>query len=161
MSNTDHLFSGLNYDLESQTSINFVEELWHYLSPFSAHEVEIDGVIYKTAEHAYQTLRMMPEVREQVINTTSPKDAWRMAQKFKEEGKLDPHHEKDVLMEKIFRAKLAQHPDIREILVASGKRELLKVYPTDYYWGTGADGSGENRMGKLWMKIRDELKLHD
>ena len=34
-------------------SINFVEDSWHYLSPFSAHEVEIDGKVYKTAEHAY------------------------------------------------------------------------------------------------------------
>ena len=129
-------------------SINFVEDSWHYLSPFSAHEVEIDGKVYKTAEHAYQALRMVPEVRELVEKTTSPKDAWRIAQKFKEDGKLDSHHDKDALMEKIFRAKLAQHPDIKEILLESGDRELLKVYPTDYYWGTGADGSGGKQDGE-------------
>jgi hypothetical protein len=61
-------------------------------------------------------------------------------------------------MEQIFRAKVAQHPDIKEILLESEDRELLKEYPTDYYWGTGADGSGQNRMGKLWMKLRDELQ---
>ena len=38
--------------------INFIETRFMYLSPFSAHEVEIDGKVYKTAEHAYQTLRM-------------------------------------------------------------------------------------------------------
>lgn len=61
-------------------------------------------------------------------------------------------------MEKVFRAKLAQHKDVKEVLLATKDRELRKVYDTDYYWGTGADGSGENRMGKLWMKLRDELK---
>lgn len=30
--------------------INFVETRWTYLSPFSAHEVEVEGVVYKTAE---------------------------------------------------------------------------------------------------------------
>jgi len=60
-------------------------------------------------------------------------------------------------MEELFRAKLEQHPDIPVILKESGNRELLKVYDTDYYWGTGKDDSGENKMSKLWMKLRDEL----
>lgn len=137
--------------------INFVESRWHYLSPFSAHEVELDGVVYKTAEHAYQTLRMVPEVHESVRKTTSPLAAWRVAQELKQQGKIDESVDKDELMEKIFRAKLAQHSDIQDILLESGDRELLKVYDTDYYWGTGADGSGENNMGKLWMKLRNQI----
>jgi hypothetical protein len=85
-------------------------------------------------------------------------DAWREGQRCKERGKIVAGFDKDALMEKIFRAKLAQHPDIREVLLTTGDRELLKVYDTDYYWGTGADGTGENKMGKLWMKLRQELK---
>lgn len=139
-------------------AINFVENRWHYLSPFSAHEIELDGVVYKTVEHAYQALRMIPEARSVVVSAASPMEAWRQAQKLKELGKLDPSQDRYELMERIFRAKLDQHPDIREILLESGDRELLKVYDTDYYWGTGADGSGENNMGKLWMKLRGELK---
>jgi ribA/ribD-fused uncharacterized protein len=139
--------------------INFVEDRWHYLSPFSAHEIEIDGVVYKTAEHAYQSLRMVLEAREQIMQARSPMEAWRHAQVAKEKGNVDSLCNKDQLMEKIFRAKLTQHDDIREILLESGDRELLKVYPADYYWGTGADGTGENKMGKLWMKLRDELKF--
>lgn len=137
--------------------INFVESRWQYLSPFSAHEVELDGVVYKTAEHAYQTLRMKPGFQEKVRETTSPLAAWREAQTCKKLGGVDESVDKDELMENIFRAKLAQHADIKEILFESKDRELLKVFPTDYYWGTGADGSGENKMGKLWMKLRDEL----
>ena len=142
----------------SKGPINFIENRWHYLSPFSAHEVVIDGTTYKTAEHAYQALRMVPESRKEIMSTTSPLEAWRKAQELKEESKLDPGHDKYALMEKIFRAKLEQHPDIKDILLESEDRELLKVYDTDYYWGTGADGSGENQMGKLWMKLREELK---
>lgn len=137
--------------------INFIETRWQYLSPFSAHEVELDGVTYKTAEHAYQSLRMIPEVQLEVRETKSPMDAWRKAQELKQAGKVNSDHDKYELMERIFRAKMEQHPDIKEILLESGDSELLKVYDTDYYWGTGADGSGENKMGKLWMKLRNEL----
>lgn len=137
--------------------INFIENRWHYLSPFSAHEVEINSVIYKTAEHAYQTLRMTPSVHKRIMDTRSPQDAWREAQLCKEEGRLDSSVDKNELMEKIFRAKLDQHQDIKDVLIESAMTTLLKVWPTDYYWGTGADGSGENNMGKLWMKLRSEL----
>ena len=139
-------------------SINFLETRWSYLSPFSAHEVEIDGILYKTAEHAYQALRMIPSVQQKIRDAKSPLDAWREAQLCKERGEVLDSYNKNVLMEKIFRAKLEQHQDIKDILLESGTYELLKVYPTDYYWGTGADGSGENQMGKLWMKLRFELQ---
>lgn len=137
--------------------INFVETKWTYLSPFSAHEVMIDGVVYKTAEHAYQSLRMKPEARVEIINSSSPLEAWRRAQTAKENNQIDESVDKLELMEKIFRAKLLQHSDVREILESTGTKELLKVYDTDYYWGTGADGTGENQMGKLWMNLRAEL----
>lgn len=157
MGNTDHLFYGLDFNPESTEPIPFLETCLNYLSPFSAHEVLLEGVVYKTAEHAYQALRVVPEARAAITLTRSPMDAWREGQKCKERGDILPQYDKDALMETIFRAKLAQHPDIAEILRVTGTRELLKNYDTDYYWGTGVDGTGENRMGKIWMKLRAEL----
>lgn len=157
MSNEDNLYFGLDFDYEATTPINFLETRFNDLSPFSAHQIEIDGVPYKTAEHAYQALRVLPEARVGIINAGSPMDAWRLGQKCKIEGKLLPDIDKLALMEIIFRAKVSQYSDIAKILKVSGERELLKVYDSDYFWGTGADGSGENQMGKLWMKLRSEL----
>lgn len=159
MSNTDHLFFGLEYNPEAKEPINFIENAFMYLSPFSAHEIEVDGVTYKTVEHAYHALRIKPGVeREQVKNQPSAKDAWREGQKYKSNPELlVDGYDKYALMEKLSRAKLEQHSDIKEILLESGDRELLKVYDTDYYWGTGIDGSGENQLGKIWMKLRSEL----
>lgn len=138
--------------------INFIETSWTALSPFSAHEVEVDGVVYKTAEHAYQTLRMIEAGREKIQNASSPIKAWQLAQVAKEAGLLDIAIDKYALMEKIFRAKLTHHDDVQAILRATGNATLLKVWDTDYYWGTGADGTGENQMGKIWMKLRDEIQ---
>ena len=137
--------------------INFVETRWTYLSPFSAHEVLVRGVVYKTAEHAYQSLRMLDSARAEIAASTSPLEAWRRAQAAKEQELLDESVDKLSLMEEIFRAKLQQHTDVRDVLLETDDALLLKVYDTDYYWGTGADGSGENQMGKLWMKLRSEL----
>lgn len=158
MANTDHLFFGVDYDPNSKEPINFVETRFHDLSAFSAHEVEIEGVVYKTAEHAYQALRVVPEARGSVVTARSPMDAWREGQKCKAQKLLLPSYDKYVIMESVTRAKLAQHQDVKNVLLATGDRDLLKVYDTDYDWGTGADGSGQNNMGKLWMRLREELK---
>ena len=143
--------------------INFIENRFHYLSPFSAHPVKIEGEVFPTVEHAYQASKIKagPE-RTAIENAPSPLDAWREGQKHKNNSKLQiPNFNKEAVMEKLFRAKMEQHPDIAIILRESENRELFKVYDTDYYWGTGKDSSGENRMGKLWMKLRAELFQKD
>ncbi len=154
---SDNLFFGNDFNPDSTEPINFLETRFHDLSPFSAHEVEIDGVVYKTVEHAYQALRVIEEERDSVMNARSPMDAWRRGNECKAAGKFVSDFDKDALMEKIFRAKLAQHEDIKEVLRVTGDRTLLKVYKEDSYWGTGSDGNGQNKMGKLWMKLRSEL----
>ncbi len=139
--------------------INFVENIFAYLSPFSAHRIEIWGEIFPTVEHGYQASRFKSgQERDEIKNASSPKEAWRLAQKYKKDKELlIGNFDKDKIMEELFRAKLSQHSDIVEILKSSQGHELQKVIDTDDYWGTGADGTGENRMGKLWMKLRDEL----
>lgn len=143
---------------KSLDPIYFLGTGFQDLSPFSAHEVEIDGFVFKTAEHAYQALRVVPSAQRKIMEATSPIKAWHEGQACKERNVLLPDYNKDELMEKIFRAKLAQHEDVRALLVATGDRELVKNTETDSYWGNGKDGQGQNKMGKLWMKLRNELK---
>ena len=153
---TDIFWLGRDFVDNADTPLNFIETRLHDLSPFSAHEVELDGVVYKTAEHAYHALRTQPPYATQAAQASSPLNAWRVAQEAKTAGAM-AQYDKDELMERIFRAKLAQHEDVRRVLRLTGDRELHKVFDADSYWGTGADGTGENRMGKLWMKLRAEL----
>jgi ribA/ribD-fused uncharacterized protein len=159
MSNTDHLFFGIDFNPDSSEPINFIETKFMDLSAFSAHEVEVDGIVFKTVEHGYHALRIKPgKERDAIMEARSPMDAWREGQKYKNNPELlVEHYDKFAIMELLCRAKLAQHTDVREVLLATRDRELLKVYDTDYYWGTGVDGTGENKMGKLWMKLRAEL----
>ena len=34
---------------------------------------------------------------------------------------------------------------------------IVEDSPKDNFWGWGKDRTGENHLGKLWMKLRDEL----
>jgi ribA/ribD-fused uncharacterized protein len=140
-------------------SFKFYEGTSNALSPFSAHQIEIWGQLFPTVEHAYQSSRIVPgPERESIKNARSPLAAWELGQKYKSDPNLLVlDFNKDAVMEELFRAKLAQHSDVLEVLKDSGDREILKVIDHDYYWGTGKDGSGQNKMGKLWMKLRGEF----
>ena len=39
-----------------------------------------------------------------------------------------------------------------------GKVSVAETAPTDYYWGVGRDGTGQNRLGKIMERIRAELR---
>jgi N-glycosidase YbiA len=123
--------------------------------------VFIWGERFPTAEHAYQASRIVPgPERESIKNALSPLEAWRIGQKYKNNPEFFVKgFDKDAVMEEIFRAKMDQHQDIEDVLKESGTRVLEKRIDSDYYWGTGNDGSGENRRGKLWMKLREELAI--
>lgn len=145
--------------IENDRPINFIEHIWHYLSPFSAHQITIWDETFATVEHAYHCARYLPgEVRDKIKAASSPMECLTISRQYRNKTELlKPDFNKDEIMETLFRAKLEQHPHVLEILKLTGKRGLLKEIPTDYYWGTGHDGSGENRMGKLWMKLREEV----
>ncbi|MFZ2587958.1 MAG: NADAR family protein [Alphaproteobacteria bacterium] len=139
--------------------INFIEHIWCYLSPFSAHQIDIWGESFPTVEHAYHWKRYVAgPARTQIKATKSPVECLHVSHQLKTNPSLlDPAFDKDAVMEDLFRAKLAQHPHVAEVLKLTGERVLLKEISTDPYWGTGPDGKGLNKMGDLWMKLRKEL----
>ena len=55
-------------------------------------------------------------------------------------------------------AKFTQHEGLMKMLLDTGDCKLVKHTSQDSYWGDGGDGSGQNKLGKLLMKLRDELK---
>lgn len=145
--------------IEDTRPINFIEHLYHYLSPFSAHQIEIWGERFATVEHAYHWAKYVPgPERDAVKNANSAHECLRLSHSYKKNTAiLKPDFDKDAVMEALFRAKLVQHPHVAEILKMTGSRVLLKEISEDAYWGTGPDGSGQNVMGKLWMKLRAEM----
>jgi ribA/ribD-fused uncharacterized protein len=138
--------------------IKFYTPEFYVLNNFSAHAIEFRGKLYPTSEHAYQAAKCTDSQGQEAIrNARSPLQAKVLASETYRAAK-DPSwgSKKVAVLEEILRAKLAQHPEAQEALRKSGHEYIVEDSPTDYFWGEGADGSGQNMLGKLWMKIRDE-----
>ena len=65
---------------------------------------------------------------------------------------------KDDIMLKALRAKFTQNDHLKDLLLGTKQRELVEHTSNDTYWGDGGDGSGQNKLGKLLMQVRTELK---
>lgn len=133
-----------------------------YFSGFSAHALEIDGVIYPTLEHAYHCLRFSDAaIAEEIRAARSPEKAWELSQRHKANRTVLSDKEKIELMTMLTRAKIQQHPDVRHALIASEDQTIVKRIvsgpPGDGFWDI-ADGSGRNEWGMIWMTLRKELR---
>lgn len=139
-------------------TIKFYTPEFYVLNNFSAHAIEFRGLLYPTSEHAYQAAKCGdPQGREEIRHARSPLQAKVLANEtYKAARDPDWASKKVTVLEEILRAKIAQHPEAKEALQKSGREEIVEDSPTDYFWGEGADGSGQNMLGKLWMKLRDE-----
>jgi ribA/ribD-fused uncharacterized protein len=139
--------------------IYFYDQWYDVLNNFSANAVEINGVLYPTSEHAYQAAKCTdPDGKREIIAAKSPLFAKEVSnQKYKSAKDPNWNTKKLSVMESILRAKLDQHQEVRDALIKSGDEEIAEDSPVDGFWGRGKNGSGENQLGKLWMKIRSEL----
>lgn len=142
-----------------------LEKFYIYFSPYTAHAIEIDGIVYPTLEHVYQCQRYTDQkIIEEIRSARSPVKAWEVSSKYKHlqipDFKKDEHKLK--VMKMLMRLKAKQHEDIRKALIDSGDLKIVKHIvtfpPGDGFWDDGEDGNGLNHTGRLWMEIRDELK---
>jgi len=148
----------LNRDDEKE--VRFFTTAFHPLDNFSAHAVRIWERKFMTAEHAYQWKKLSdihPEAAEEIYEAGSPELVKAIAAGQASMLPGEWHEVKVAMMEEILRAKANQHEDVREVLRKSGTRTIIENSPADTFWGVGPEGDGLNTLGKLWMKIREEI----
>jgi len=139
-------------------TIPYYETSNFVFSNFSAHIVTYKGVTYPTAEHAFHAQKFDDEtLRNQIRNCPSPIAAWELGRKLKPQRRSDWDDVKVDILTEIIRNKVEQNSDVKEALLSTGDEEIVEINPNDDFWGTGADGNGQNQTGKILMKIRDEL----
>lgn len=133
-----------------------------YLSNFSMHGFKLEGVYWKTVEHFYQAQKFIEtRFRAQIQEAETPDQAKRLAHTLHEYARSDWEDIRDEIMISAVSQKFIMHRDLRELLLATGDEELIEHSKSDFYWGCGWDGTGENRLGKILMKIRSALKYKD
>ena len=131
----------------------------YMFSNFSSFVVEWRGVLWYTSEHAYQAAKFTdPDLVSLIQNARSAHDAKRIARFHEDKMRADWDEIKISVMEEIIRQKLRQHPFIQKKLIETGDNQMVEDSPTDSFWGRGPDWNGQNNLGKIWMRLREELK---
>lgn len=136
---------------------------WYVFDNFSAFQVEWRGKLYPTAEHAYQAAHFIdtnPELAEQVRQCTSPQKASDFANNNSKHDDPAWKEKRLFIMEEILAAKLEQHAYVQEKLFETGSMNIVEMNNNDDFWGWGSDKNGQNHLGKIWMKLRDQLEIN-
>lgn len=131
------------------------------LDNFSAFGLKMDGIYFQTSEHAFQFLKFFesnPRLAERIKDAYSPNEARKIAQENKQYKNPNWSNLKYDYMEKVLRLKAQQNPVVMKKLLAT-KDNVIAEYCTDEdtEWGLDKNNHGQNNLGKIWMKIRDEL----
>lgn len=128
-----------------------------FLSNFYPVTVEIGGLEFSTVEHAFQAMKTLDqEARYAIKIQKTPGDAKRMGRVVK--IRRDWEQVKDDVMFELLKQKFEQK-DLTEKLLATGEEELVEGNTWgDTYWGV-CKGKGENKLGKLLMKVRGQLRV--
>lgn len=132
---------------------------YRFLSNFWPAPCEFEGVRYPSSEHAYQAAKSLDAAdRRRIAALPTPSEAKRAGRALT----LRPDWEtvKFDVMRECVRSKFALNPDLAEKLLATGDA-LLEEGNTwgDRTWGV-VDGVGENRLGRILMDIRSELRAN-
>jgi N-glycosidase YbiA len=128
-------------------------------SNFSRHGITIDGKYWPTVEHYFQAQKFLDvEHQTRIARARTPKEAKQLGWDHSIPIREDWDDIKDDIMRQAVLRKFETHKDIKEILLGTGDEELVENAPSDYYWGCGADGSGQNKLGHILMEIRSILR---
>jgi len=142
---------------------NAIEEFsgeYRWLSNFWPSPVQLDGVTYPTVEHAYQAAKTLDEEgRKSILAAPTPGKAKRTGRKVP--MRPDWEDVKISVMEDLLRQKFAPRSPLGRMLAATGERQITEGNAWgDVFWGV-SKGAGQNHLGRLIMKIRDESRRED
>jgi len=125
-------------------------------------QVDFEGKIYPTAEHAYQAGKALkPTVRDWILAAPTPALA-AMAAHGLYVWDVVPNWQsiKYDRMRAVLRAKFLQHPNLASLLLSTGAARLVEAgrvnNAVNRLWGE-VDGAGQNMLGVMLMELRAEL----
>jgi len=136
-------------------------------------EFEVEGEVYKTAEHwmMAEKARLFDneDIRLEIIKTSHPNAVKKLGRKVK--GFVpevwDAHKYEIVKQGNYY--KFSQNKDLKEFLLNTGNCIIVEASPVDPIWGIGLTQQdqksknphlwkGENLLGFAIMEVRDQLR---
>lgn len=128
-------------------------------SNFARFPIEMEGVLWPTSEHYYQSRKFESSADQQdVLLAKTPFLAAQIGRERHRSFRQDWETTKDAVMKKALEAKIHQHAEFHDILLWTCDATLIEHTANDSYWADGGDGRGRNRLGEMLMELRDELR---
>jgi ribA/ribD-fused uncharacterized protein len=141
--------------IETQDKISGFFGRWRFLSNFWSCPVNFEGILYPSAENAYQAAKtLIKEEREKFIKIDS-KSAKTLGREITIREDWDQI--KRVVMYQILLDKFVRNSELGQLLLDTGDKYLEeRNYWNDIYWGV-CNGKGSNNLGKILMQVRSQL----
>lgn len=132
--------------------------LFVFLSNFFYVNVEFDGEIYPSVEHAYQAAKTLDlNEREKIRNAKTAKEAKALG--YKITLRKDWNDVKVEIMLGLLRQKFKKGTHLSEMLLLTNDAEIIEGnFWGDTFWGVDSTKGGENMLGKLLMQVRQEVR---
>lgn len=136
--------------------INLFTGEYSFLSNFYLMPIYYEGHLANTLEHHFQAAKAInSNDRIKILQAVTPANAKRM-------GRMIERHpwwelKKLEVMTRLVRLKFNAHDELARKLLNTGTVELIEGNAwNDTYWGV-CRGIGENHLGKILMRVRQEL----
>lgn len=136
---------------------------YDFLSNFYNSEVTYDGITYDNNEAAFQAMKTMDLKERKLFSHRSPSSAKLEGRQLR--LRTDWEEVKENIMHEIVLAKFTQNKNLGMKLLLTGDEELVEGTTGwhDNIWGN-CDCTkckniiGQNKLGKILMRVREELK---
>ena len=136
--------------------IGFKDE-YSFLSNFYNHTVKVNGLFYRNNVAAYIAQLYTNKQQQRYFTKLLPSAAIRLHESTHVDIPADWDSKKEQIMYNICKNKFSS-VKMRELLLSTGDKELVNESNfANEYWGT-KDGKGENVLGKILMRLRQEFK---
>ncbi|MEB3217134.1 MAG: NADAR domain-containing protein [Nostocales cyanobacterium 94392] len=140
-----------------------VSQPYGCFSNFSLHPIQMHNTYWCTVEHYYQAQKFVGSPDEKIIPliraASTPEEAAALGRSSTRQLRADWEVVKTQIMREAVLQKFITHLDIREILLETGQQCLVEDSPKDYFWGCGANKTGQNHLGRILMSVREELHI--
>jgi len=128
-------------------------------SNFAPYGVAMDGVWWRTVEHYFQAQKFHDAAyRARIRLANRPKDAKTLGMTRAIALRPDWDEVKDGIMLRAVTVKFETHDELAQLLLSTGERMIVENAPMDGYWGCGPDGTGLNKLGRILMAVRGQLR---
>lgn len=131
---------------------------YFFLSNFYEYPIYYNKLVFCNAEAAFQAQKVINEKDQYKFINLNASQARKLGKTV--QLRKDWEEKKDNVMYEIVKRKFTINKELQQKLLETKEEELVEGnWWHDTYWGVDSKtGVGQNKLGKILMKVREEVK---